>query len=127
MADVNGDGNMDIVVPNGTSQSVSVLFGRADGTFQTAVQYSVGKDAYFVAVGDFNGDGRADLAIANTIPDGIDLNPDNEVTILLGTPHGTFTPGGSYTLANLPFVITVADLNRDGRSDLAVADAQGGF
>jgi hypothetical protein len=125
VADVNGDGKMDLVVPTGLS--VSVLLGRGDGTFQAAVPYNAG-GAFFVAVGDFNGDGIADLAVTNAPPD--ETRPDptlNTVTILLGTPHGSFTPQGTYALAGQPLVMAVGDFNRDGRSDLAVVDIGSGF
>jgi hypothetical protein len=44
---------------------VSILLGKGDGTFGTAQNYAVGSNPYWVAVGDFNGDGSLDLAIAN--------------------------------------------------------------
>ena len=44
---------------------MSVLLGNGDGTFQAAVNYAVGNAPYSVAVGDFNGDGKPDLAVAN--------------------------------------------------------------
>src|SRR5207249_2433361 len=91
----------DLAVANG-SGTVSVLLGNGDGSFQAAVNYDA-RNPYSVAVGDFNGDGRADLAVAN-------LNSSN-VSILLGaafpdltitkTHTGYFTQGqtgATYTL-----------------------------
>jgi hypothetical protein len=49
----------------GIDSVVSVLLGNGDGTFQTAVNYTVGRNPVFVVVDDFNRDGRPDLAVAN--------------------------------------------------------------
>ena len=69
IADVNGDGKPDLVVANnavnGGTSSVSVLLGIGNGTFQTAVNYSAGVEPEAIAVGDFDGDGRLDIAVAD--------------------------------------------------------------
>ena len=67
VGDFNGDGKPDLAVANFVSGNVSVLLGRGDGTFQTAVNFGIGSGSQpqFVAVGDFNGDGKPDLAVAN--------------------------------------------------------------
>ena len=62
--DFNGDGKQDLAVTNTTDNTVSILFGRGDGTFQPAVAYKVGGSPSGVTVGDFTGDGKPDLAIA---------------------------------------------------------------
>src|SRR5262249_29827845 len=69
-ADVNGDGILDLVVANGGGifshgNTVGVLLGKGDGTFQAAQTYTVGSDPFALAVGDFNGDGHPDLAVAD--------------------------------------------------------------
>src|SRR5262249_97265 len=61
----NGDGIPDLAVANVFSNTVSVLLGNGDGTFQRARNFGVGVGPASVAVGDFNGDGRPDLAVAN--------------------------------------------------------------
>jgi len=69
--DLNGDGIPDLAVANtgqasGTpGTTVSVLLGLGDGTFQSARDFKVGRGPRSVVVGDFNGDGRPDLAVAN--------------------------------------------------------------
>ena len=70
------------------NDSVSVLLGNGNGTFQAAVSYAVGAVPYAVAVGDFNGDGKADLAVANA-------DSDN-VSVLLGNGNGTFQSAVNY-------------------------------
>jgi hypothetical protein len=65
VGDFNGDGKLDLVVGGVESDNVSVvsvLLGNGDGTFQAAVNYGAGAGQTSVAVGDFNGDGRLDLA-----------------------------------------------------------------
>jgi hypothetical protein len=64
-ADFNQDGKLDLVVANYGSNTVGVLLGNGDGTFQTQVSFGVGNGPIAVAARDFNGDGKLDLAVAN--------------------------------------------------------------
>src|SRR3989442_975233 len=77
--------------------------------------FAVGPNPRPVAVGDFNGDGRPDLAVAN--------NYSNDVSVLLGNGDGTFQPAQSYVVGNYPGSVAVGDFNGDGRPDLAVTNA----
>ena len=64
--DFTGDGHLDLAVANGGSDTVSVLLGNGDGTFQPQVTYAVGgRAADSIVAGDFRGDGRLDLAVAD--------------------------------------------------------------
>src|SRR5207249_278927 len=66
VADVNGDGFLDLAVANSGSNNVSILLGNGDGTFRAAVHYAtLGLSPASVAVGDVNGDGILDLVVAN--------------------------------------------------------------
>ncbi len=114
--DFNGDGKLDLVVANGEfNPSVAILIGNGDGTFQFPMVFATGGgSAEYVAVGDFNGDGKLDLATGN-------LSPDN-VSILLGNGDGTFQPHVDYIAGTTPQSLVVADLNGDGRLDLAVGN-----
>ena len=101
------------------ADTVSILLGNGDGTFQPAVSYFVGTHANAVAFGDFNGDGKTDLVAATAMPSG-----DNEaVAVLLGNGDGTFQPAVYYPAANVPQF--VGDFNRDGHQDLAVTGEGG--
>jgi hypothetical protein len=77
VGDFNNDGNVDLAVADsaltGGTSAVSVLLGNGDGTFQPALNYPVSGHPYHVAVGDFNGDGFADLATANSITDNVSV------------------------------------------------------
>lgn len=113
-ADVNGDRRLDLVVANSGSNTVSVLLGNGDGTFQPPVGYGVGSGPYSVAIGDFNGDGRLDLVVAN--------NGSNDVSVLLGNGDGTFQGAVNYPGGSGPWSVAVGDFNGDGRLDVAVAN-----
>ena len=69
---------------------MSVLLGNGDGTFQPQVTYAVGSTAHAIVAGDFNGDGRTDLAVANQAGD--------TVSVLLGNGDGTFQPQVTYAV-----------------------------
>lgn len=113
VADLNGDGIPDLALAG--SGSVSVLLGKGDGTFQAYQQYSVNPAATAVTVGDFNGDGKLDLATSNQAA--------GTVSILLGKGDGTFPTCVDYPGATglYAFDIFTADLNGDGKADLAIA------
>jgi hypothetical protein len=122
IGDVNGDGYVDIVTCNQTADSVSVLLGNGDGTFQTPVSYSSGgASAGPVAIGDVNGDGHPDLAVVNEYLSEFDRSAGN-VSVLLNNGDGTFQPPVSYPVGYGPGSVAIGDLNGDGHPDLVVAN-----
>jgi hypothetical protein len=92
---------------------VSVLLGNGDGTFQAMRNFAVGTGASSVAAGDFNRDGRPDLAVTNS--------RGGSVSVLPGNGDGTFRAPRNFVAGTDPFFVAVQDLNGDGRLDLAVA------
>ena len=124
--DFNGDGKTDLVVVNygdptaSNDGGVSILFGKGDGTFQTAKSVTSGKNCTRIAAGDFNGDGKDDLALLR--PGGANVGDNGDVTIFLGNGDGTFQQGQILTPGKNPAAIVAVDLDSDGRLDLAVAN-----
>jgi uncharacterized repeat protein (TIGR01451 family) len=80
--------------------------------FAAATGYPVGTSPSGVATGDFNGDGKPDIAVANT--------GSSTVSILLGNGDGTFQPAINFNAGNNPTTVAVGDFNGDGKLDLAV-------
>jgi FG-GAP-like repeat/FG-GAP repeat len=121
LGDFNGDGKLDMAVTPGSSMAgvsphgVGILLGKGDGTFGPERQFLAGKSSVFVVAGDFNSDGKPDLAVCNNGGD------TNNIVILLGNGDGTFRPAANYRAGTGPVAMTAADFNGDGNLDLAVA------
>jgi hypothetical protein len=64
IADVSGDGKLDLVVANALSSGVSVLLGNGNGTFAAALNFATGVSPDSIAIADVNGDGKLDIAVA---------------------------------------------------------------
>ena len=113
IADLNNDGKPDVVTANGAG-SVSVLLGNGDGTLGTPMSTTVDPNVLGLTFGDFNGDGKLDMAVASY---GLDFSPtDNgSVTVLSGNGDGTFGAAQAFTIGSLhPVAVAAADLNGDG-------------
>ena len=117
IGDFNKDGILDLAVADAGNGTVTILLGKGNGTFKQAANspIAVGNNPWSVAVGDFNGDGIPDLAVANFV--------DNTVSILLGVGDGTFTTGSLVTVGNAPNAVVAGDFNGDGKADLAVVNS----
>ena len=136
VADLNHDGNPDIVVASqcfvsgpcnyneGDNGAVSVLLSTGDGKFAPAqTYYSGGGTAYSVTVADVNGDGNPDILVVNACV-GVNKCGSGVVGVLLGKGDGTFQPAQSYGSGGVqPFPITVADVNGDGKPDIVAGNA----
>ncbi len=124
VADFNGDGKADLAVTDSNSSSLAILLGNGDGTFQSPVTYSAGSAGYmtnYVAVGDFNGDGKTDLAVS---VEAIQFPGNASVAVLLGNGDGTFAPAVSYLVISVNSVSS-GDLNGDNNTDLVVTTPLG--
>lgn len=110
VADFNGDGIPDVAfaVTRRDSGLIRVLPGNGDGTFSAPLDISTGTAPSSIAVGDFNGDGNLDMAVAI----------DQGIAILLGNGDGTFATGA--TLPELGESVSAGDFNGDGKADLAL-------
>ena len=120
-ADFNGDGRLDLASANNTGGTVSILLRNAGNTGFSPVNpdIAIGPLALKLAAGDFNGDGRVDLAATSY--------GANIVAVLLGQGNGTFVPapGSPYGVGSAPYGVALGDFNRDGAVDLAVANNGG--
>ncbi|MDO8626082.1 MAG: FG-GAP-like repeat-containing protein [Candidatus Magasanikbacteria bacterium] len=119
VTDLNNDQKLDLVATRYFNNTlISVLLGNGDGTFKTDVIYQAGTAPTRLASADLNGDGKVDLAVAD--------GAGSAVQILLGKGDGTFQdpvakiiklPGGKNSN---PSSLALADVNRDGQTDLVV-------
>ena len=92
--------------------------GSASVSFRSPVNYTVGTNPGAVAIGDFNGDGHADVAVVNA-GDSTKNDPGG-ISILLGNGDGTFKPAINFSAVNYPGFVAVGDFDGDGNDDLAV-------
>lgn len=125
--DFNKDGKMDLAIANegdpayGTDNGgVLVFLGQGNGSFQNPVNYPAGINPNFITAADVNGDGAPDLIVATRAP-----SFAYNVDVLLGKGNGTFSPATAFSTEYGPAWIAVADLNGDGKPDLAIAHCCG--
>jgi len=118
-SDLNGDQIPDLVGVD-RLDNVGVLLGNSDGSFAAAVEYPAGKGPYFVAVGDLNGDDAPDLVTAAF---GLPSAPPSLI-LRFNLGDGTFDDAVQLPFEEVPFAMTIADLDDDGNNDLAVAGQQ---
>ena len=121
VGDFNADGKLDAIVASGGTtkypgSGLAVSLGNGDGTFTQSNGSPIALGNYLLAIvaGDFNGDGKLDLAVTDY--------GSNTVIILLGNGDGTFGLPTTIPVGTQPKSIIAADFNNDGKLDLAVAN-----
>lgn len=125
--DFDSDGHPDLAVAiwqdgdNGINGQVSILRNQGDGAFPTRVDYLVGVDLAGIAAADLDGDGKADLAVSDTV-NHADAWRGNTVDILANRGDGTFVARHDRDASNGPGTVAVGDIDGDGKLDLAVAN-----
>jgi hypothetical protein len=110
-ADLDNDNHLDFVVTDYWFGEVHVYLGNGDGTFMPPILHPVGAYVSFAALGDFDEDGRLDLAVA-------DYHDNLGVAILMGNGDGTFGPVTRVANSDGAYYVTVGDFNNDQQLDL---------
>ena len=127
MGDFNGDGKVDLAIvhqqassSNTTQGALTILFGNGDGNFSEAPgsPYLTGNTSTSLAVGDFNNDGIADLAV------GAQADSVHSITLLLGNGAGGFA-SSSIAVSGQVQGLTSADFDGDGNLDLVAVNVTG--
>lgn len=121
VGDLNGDGRPDVVATNPATGSVSLFLGQPGGTLAPAVNLKVGVNRtsapFSAAIGDFDGDGRNDVAIADMI--------GRKIVVRLGNGDGTLAPEVEYAEGGVPPYVCIAhDVNLDGKLDVVCANRE---
>ncbi|HEV7397213.1 MAG TPA: FG-GAP-like repeat-containing protein [Pyrinomonadaceae bacterium] len=117
LTDVNSDRRLDLITVNGNlgTSTISVRIGDGAGGFGAATDYTLGLGPRGIGVGDFNGDGKVDLATSN-------VSGSNTVSVLLGNGSGGFSAATDFAANQGPGALVVGDFNNDGKYDVAVAN-----
>ena len=112
--DLNGDGILDLAGPG--ANGAAVMLGNADGTFRARVDFPAGGQAQDLAAGDFNSDGKQDLAVSI-------FTQQTSLSLLTGNGNGTFNAPVNFpnTTGSDSPVIVATDVNNDTRLDLLIA------
>ena len=111
--DFNADGFADLITSNIRDNSLSVLLGKGDGSFEDHVAFPACQEPRNLVIEDFDLDHQFDLAVA--------CSGDNHVLIFLGEGNGRFTRGVDYAVQRTPVSIAKGDFNEDQLPDLVVA------
>jgi hypothetical protein len=121
--DFNGDGIPDIVGLSFNNAALTVLLGKGDGTFTTVTGPNPSSTStqfpYWMVEGDFNRDGKLDVAVLSIADGGYGGN----LAILLGNGDGTFTVQAGPAISQNPMGMVTADFDGDGKLDLVLDDA----
>jgi gliding motility-associated-like protein len=126
IGDLDGDGKPDLAVANLNSNTVSVYRNTstsgliAAGSFAAKVDFTTGSDPFSVAIGDLDGDGKPDLAVANQGSNTVSVYRNTSTSGLIAA--GSFAAKVDFTTGSQPYSVAIGDLDGDGKPDLAVAN-----
>jgi len=113
VADLNGDGKLDVIGTYEDRAKVTVFLGMGNGDLAAGVSYDIGSRAYDLTVGDFDRNGTIDVAVPDV---------QGYVDVLLGRGDGTLLPAHPYAVGHGSEQIEAGDVNRDGILDLVSAN-----
>ena len=124
---MDGDGRPELAVANYTSSTVSVYRNTASsgsmgmGSFAVKVDFITGTNPFSVAMGDLDGDGKPDLAVANSASATVSVIRNTATSGSIGT--GSFAAKVDFTTGAAPVSVAIGDLDGDGKPDLTVANS----
>jgi hypothetical protein len=122
LADLNGDGKLDLVSLG--ERTASVLLGLGGGRFAAAVPYPTGDGPTWAAVGDLNGDRAVDLVTANYGREPMGVG--DTVSVLINKGDGTFRHKRDFVVGEYPTSVAIGDVTGDEKPDLVSVDAETG-
>jgi gliding motility-associated-like protein len=123
LGDLDGDGKTDMVVANQGGNSVSVLRNTSSPTkvsFDPKVDFTAGTGAQFVAIGDLDGDGKADLAVANLLVSTVSLLRNTSTSGSITA--SSFAAKVDFVTGSFSYSVALGDLNGDGKVEIAVTN-----
>ncbi len=126
IGDLDGDGRPDLAVANGGSNTVSIFRNTASsgsittGSFAANVDFATGISPISVVIGDLDGDGKPDLAVANNNANSVSVFRNSSTSGSITT--GSFAAKVDFTTGTSPYSVVIGDLDYDGKPDLAVAN-----
>jgi len=111
-ADFDGDGDIDLVTANGSSDNISVLLNNGDGTFAAQRRFGVGDQPWALAIADIDGNTHPDIVTANAGSD--------DITIRYGNGSGNFPTSTTHAAGAFPIDLVIANFANDGVLDIYV-------
>jgi hypothetical protein len=117
LADLDGDGRLDVVVSNVNGTNVIVLMNAGKGTLGAPTSYAAGRYPQAIAAHDLDGDGRPDVLV---------VTGEGTLCVLMNAGGGRLAPPVTYATGGQASSLAVGDLNEDGKADVAVSNSGNG-
>ncbi len=113
VGDLDGNGDLDLAIAEGSAAATSILLGAGDGSFGDPTVLDAGVQPTSAVTADLDNDGNLDLAVVNLF--------SSDVSIFLGNGDGSFGDAVSFAAGSFPTSVTAADFDSDGLIDLAIS------